>query len=96
MYQAVGNVLNTHTKTTTAAKNILSILLGLQQFSKETQVEDLELFIQVHADDAVLSINAQQDTGGLPVLSKDDFDLQEPNQCGSGTKLQLSLLDLAA
>lgn len=67
-YKTGDHSCHTHART--------SILLGLQQLAQETQVEDLELLFQVHADDAVLAINAQQDTGRLPILSKDDLDLQ--------------------
>ena len=45
------------------------LLLGLQELPQEAEVEDLELFVKVHADDAILAIDAQQDTCGFPILT---------------------------
>lgn len=48
---------------------------GLQELPQEAEVEDLELFIKVHADNAILAINAQQDTCGFPILTQDHLHL---------------------
>lgn len=49
---------------------------GLQQLAEEAEVEDLELLLQVHADDPVLPVDAEQDPGGFTVLPQDHLYLQ--------------------
>lgn len=48
---------------------------GLQELPQEAEVKDLELLVKVHADDAILTIDAQQDTCGFPVLTQDHLHL---------------------
>lgn len=43
--------------------------------SQEPQVENLQLVVQLHAHNAIISINAQQDPCCFTVLSKDHLDL---------------------
>lgn len=45
------------------------------QATQEPQVEDLQLVVQLHADDAVVSVDAQQDPRGLAVLPQDHLHL---------------------
>ena len=49
--------------------------LGLQELPQEAEVEDLELLIKIHADDAILTIDAQQDACGFPILTQDHLHL---------------------
>ena len=60
------------------------LLLGLQELPQEAEVEDLELFVKVHADDAILAIDAQQDTCGFPILTQDHLHLEGDNTQGQG------------
>lgn len=53
------------------------------QAAQEAQVEDLELVVQLHADDAVVSVDAQQDPGGLAVFAQDHLHLQEQHRTHS-------------
>lgn len=39
------------------------------QLAKKAKVENLQLFIQLHSDNAILSINAEEDPAGLSILS---------------------------
>lgn len=58
---------------------------GLQQLAQEAEVEDLELLIQVHAHDPILTVNAEQDAGSLAVLAQDHLHLRGqrgPNGAG--------------
>lgn len=48
--------------------------------SQESQVEDLQLVVQLHAHDTVVSVNAQQDPCRLTVLSQDHFHLDAHTQ----------------
>lgn len=48
--------------------------------SQESQVEDLQLVVQFHADDTVVSVDAQQDPCRLTVLSQDHFHLDAHTQ----------------
>lgn len=55
--------------------------------SEEPQVEDLQLVIQLHADDAVVSVNAQQDPRRLAVFTQNHLHLdgQGRNESTSAT-----------
>lgn len=46
------------------------------QAAQEPQVENLQLVVQLHADDAVVSVDAQQDPCGLAVLPQDHLHLE--------------------
>lgn len=53
------------------------------QAAQEAQVEDLELVVQLHADDAVVSVDAQQDPGGLAVFAQNHLHLREQHHTQS-------------
>lgn len=46
------------------------------QAPQKPQVEDLELVVELHADDAVVAVDAQQDPRGLAVLSQNHLHLK--------------------
>lgn len=56
---------------------------GLQELPQEAEVENLKLFIKVHADDTILTIDAQEDTRGFPVLTQDHLHLGRGMGSGS-------------
>lgn len=57
--------------------------LRLQQLAQKPQVQDLELFLQVHAHDAVLAVDAQEDTCGFPIFPEDHLHLGgRSGRCG--------------
>lgn len=53
--------------------------LSVLQTSQEAQVEDLELVVQLHAHDAVVPVDAEQDPGGLAILPQDHLHLDAPD-----------------
>lgn len=46
------------------------------QFPKEAEIENLQLLIQLHSNNAVFTINTEQDSCGLPVLSQNYLHLR--------------------
>lgn len=60
---------------------------GLQELPQEAEVEDLELLVKVHADDAILTIDAQQDPCGFPILTQDHLHLRWG---GTGVRVHVS------
>lgn len=44
--------------------------------AQEPQVQDLELVVQLHAHDAVVSVDAEKDPRGLAVLSENHLHLK--------------------
>lgn len=52
-----------------------SARLSVLKASQEPQVEDLQLVVQLHAYDTVVSVDAQQDPRRLAVLSQDHLHL---------------------
>lgn len=46
------------------------------QFPKEAEIENLQLLIQFHSNNAVFTINTEQDSCGLPVLSQNHLHLK--------------------
>ena len=66
-----------------------SLGLSVLEASQEPQVEDLQLVVQLHADDAVVSIDTQQDARGLAVLSQNHLHL---NTRGTGNATVNSLV----
>lgn len=46
------------------------------QFPKEAEIENLQLLIQLHSNNAIFTINAEQDSCGLPVLSQNHLHLR--------------------
>lgn len=50
------------------------------QAAQEPQVENLQLVVQLHADDAVVSVDAQQDPCGLAVLPQDHLHLENKTE----------------
>lgn len=57
-----------------------SARLSVLETSQKPQVEDLQLVVQFHADDAVVSVDAQQDPRRLAVLSQDHLHLDTQEQ----------------
>lgn len=47
------------------------------QASQETQVQNLQLVVQLHPHDAVVPVDAQEDPGGLSVLPHDHLHLED-------------------
>lgn len=52
-----------------------SARVSVLEASQEPQVEDLQLVVQLHAHNAVVSVDAQQDSRRLAVLSQDHLHL---------------------
>lgn len=46
------------------------------QFPKEAEIKNLQLLIQFHSHNAVFTVNTEQDSRGLPVLSQNHFHLK--------------------
>lgn len=57
----------------------LGLSVSMLQTSQKPQVEDLQLVVQLHADDAVVSVYAEQDACRLAVLSQDHLHLNAHN-----------------
>lgn len=71
-----------------------SVSLSVLQTSQEPQVEDLQLVVQLHADDAVVSVNAQQDPRRLTVLPQDHLHLDTRNMAFSKLVLTVHIPSL--
>lgn len=56
---------------------LLQSLVGhlLRTGSQEPQVEDLQLVVQLHADDTVVPVDAEKDARRLAVLTQDHLHL---------------------
>ena len=54
--------------------------VSVLEASQEPQVEDLQLVVQLHADDAVVSVDAQKDARRLAVLSQNHLHLDARRQ----------------
>lgn len=45
--------------------------------AQEPEVQDFELVVQLHAHDAIVSVDAQKDPRGLAVLSENHLHLKQ-------------------